>query len=197
MTILDEIKDAVVESQALRIAPTRGRAIYDLNRWLGEQRKALEEEYRERLSQIEAEQEPELEERITPKVLDLVARARAQGKSRTDIRRALKLKTLDEVDEVIAMASGHLQEEISEGKAAGYVLTPTGAVHGRGWPIYDVTLIETGETHRGVYLVVSGTPTQALRRHLRISPSPAGSAEILDAVFESGAAAEMLARGKE
>lgn len=194
MTILDEIKAAVNETTR---PTTRGRALYDLNIWLGNARKALNEEYEQRLAAIEAQEEPTTQDKVSPKVLELVAMARAQGKSRTDIRRALGLKTLDEADEVIDMAGGFLQEEIAEGKADAFVLIPTGQYHAQGWPIYDVNLIETGDSHTGIYLVTSGKTKEVQRRHLRISPSPAGSAEILDAVFASGAAAEMFARGKE
>jgi len=185
MSILDDLKAAV---RAKSTAPTRGQRLYELNRWLGDERAKLAQEYQRRRDEIEAEDEPTIEEQYSPEVLDLVAQAVAHGESRTNIRRALGKKTLDEADEVIALARD---------TSGGYNLTPDGTVHAKGWPMYTVTLVSTGGSHSGVYLVTSPKTQAVERRHLRISPSPAGSDEILDAVWESGAAEEIFARGKE
>ena len=196
MTTLDDIRAAVAELREIRRRPTRGQAIYELNLWLGAQRKALQEEYERKLLEIEEQPEPTLEDRVSPKVLSLVGRAVAEKVSRSNIRRALGLTTLDETDEVIRLATGHLHEAVEKGTATGYSLAPTGEIHAKGWPMYAVTLIATGETHSSVYLITTPRTTEVERRHLRISPSPAGSEEILDAVWSSGAGEEIFRRGK-
>jgi hypothetical protein len=196
VTTLEEIRAAVAELREVRRKPTRGQALYELNLWLGAQRKALQEEYERKLLQIEDQPEPTLEDRVNPEVLSLVGRAVAEKVSRSNIRRALGLTTLDETDEVIRLATGHLHEAVEKGAAVGFTLTPTGETHAKGWPMYAVTLLATGETHSSVYLITTPRTTQVERRHLRISPSPAGSEEILDAVWSSGAAEAIWARGK-
>lgn len=197
MTILDDIKEAVAELREIRRMPTRGQAIYELNLWLGEQRKALNEEYQRRLLEIEVAEEPTLADSVSPKILDLVAKAVAQGMSRSNIRRALGKSTLGETDEIIALSGVHLVQEIHAGTADGFTLTPTGETHVKGWPMYAVTLLESGETHKSVYLITTARTAEVERRHLRITPAFGGSEEVLDAVWSSGAAKEIFARGKE
>jgi hypothetical protein len=196
VTIIEDIKDAVAELREIRRKPTRGRALYELNLWLGQARRELQAEYNRRLTEIEAEPEPTLDDRVSPAVLDLVAKAVAEGQSRSNIRRALGLSTLAETDEVIALSGAHLTQEIAAGQQEAFTLSPTGEVHVKGWPMYAVTLLDTKQTHSAVYLITTARTTEVERRHLRISPSPAGSEEILDAVWSSGAATEMFARGK-
>lgn len=196
MSTLDDIKAAVREVREIRRKPTRGRSLYELNLWLGQQRAALNEEYQRRRNEIEASEEPTVEDEVSPKVLALVAEAVAEGLSRSNLRRALGKSTLAEVDEVIAMATGALQERVAAGDLL-YTLKPDGKVHAKGWPLYTVTLLATGESHSGIHLITSARTTEVGRQHLRISPSPAGSDEILDSIWESGAAGEIFALGKE
>jgi hypothetical protein len=128
----------------------------------------------------------------------MVATAVASGTSRSAIRVALGKQSLAETDAVIAAAQGELHTQIESGEAAPFALIPTGKVHGKGWPMYRVTLHDTGETFESVYLVTpTGNLSGAARVHLRIAPSPAGSAEILDRVFEAGAAEEMFRLGRD
>lgn len=192
--ITDEIKTAVQDLRDTRRMPGRGRALYDLNIWKGEQRRQLDEEYQRRLLAIEAEPEPTIEDTLSPHVLALVAKAAVEGVSRSKIRVALGKSSLAETDEIIALATAHLHEQIEAHTADPFALTLTGDIHNGGWPMYSVTLLDTGETFSAVYLVGGGSEVD--RRMLRIKPSPAGSAEILDRIFESGAAAAMFLQGK-
>jgi len=196
MTALEDIRAAVAELREVRRAPGRGRALYDLNLWKGAQRKALDEEYQRRLAEIEDMPDSRPEDRVSPKVLGFVAEAVAQGYSRSNIRKALGLAALGEADEIIAMAGGYVHEQIATGDAKAYTLRALDSVHSRGWPMYAVTLLETGESYAAVYLVTSGEPDAVDRRHLRIQPSPPGSVDILDRIFASGAAEEIFRRGK-
>lgn len=195
MTAVDELKDAMKSWRASRKGGGgRGKALFDLNRWKGEQRRALDEEYNRRLAEIEAI--PEAEETYMPdEVLDLVAKAHREGTSRSAIRIALGKQSLSDADEVIRAATERFQDRVAGGAEGAYVLKPTGDVHGRGWPFYDVTLHETGETHRGLYLITPDGSTLK-QAHLRIQPAPPGSQEILSQVWNSGAASEMFERGK-
>lgn len=196
MSVTDDIHAAMVELRELRQRPARGRALYELNIWKGEERRKLDAEYERRLAEIEAAPEVTLEDSVSPKVLGLVGKAVAQGVSRSNIRKALGKSSLSDTDEIIALASGYVHEQIQQGEIAGFSLRLTGQKHSGGWPMYAVTLLSTGETHEAVYLVTTGATKLVERRHLRIAPAPAGSAEILDAIFESGAASEMFQRGK-
>jgi hypothetical protein len=197
VSVTDDIKSAVAELRQLRTAPTRGQQIYELNLWLGEERKRLQDEYSRRLTEIEMQREPSAADRVSPKVLDLVGHAVAQKVSRSNIRRALGFSTLEETDEVIALATGQLREAVVEGRAEGFDLVPTGETHVKGWPMYKVVILPEGTVYSAVYLVTTPRTTEVERRHLRLSPSVPGSEEILDAVWSSGAAREIFARGKE
>lgn len=196
MSTVDDLKAAVKELREIRRTPTRGRALYELNLWKGEQRKALDEEYERRLAEIEAAPEPTLEDEVSPKVLSLVAQAVHEGVSRSNIRLALGKQTLAETDEVIALAVETTEVEIRGGVIPSFTLRPTGNVHGRGWPTYSVNLSTTGETFSEVYLITSPNTHAVDRRHLRINPSPIGSSEILDRIYASGAAKAIFERGK-
>jgi hypothetical protein len=196
MSTVEEIKAAVKELREIRQKPSRGRALYELNLWKGEQRRALDEEYERRLAEIEAAPEPTLEDEVSPKLLSLVAQAVREGVSRSNIRIALGKQTLTEADEVIALAGTQFQEEVAQGSAEKFTLSETGKVHGRGWPMYEVKLLDTGETFESVS-IITGPNTHAVdRRHLRIHPSPIGSSEILDRIHESGAAQAIFELGK-
>jgi hypothetical protein len=192
----DDLKAAIRELRETRRKPSRGRALYELNIWKGEQRKALDEEYERRLAEIEAAPEPTLEDEVSPKVLGLVAQAVAEGVSRSNIRLALGFQTLAATDEVIAMATTEVRQAIAEGDALPYSIRPTGETHGRGWPMYEVTLVDDGETYSSVYLITTGHTHAVDRRHLRINPSPIGSSEILDRIYQSGAAQQIFELGK-
>lgn len=196
MSTLDDLREAVAKLRDTRRMPTRGRALYELNIWKGEQRKALDEEYERRLAEIEAEPEPTIEDQVSPAVLSLVAKAVAEGVSRSNIRRALGKTTLDETDEIIQLATRQQHELVAKGEVASFTLRPTGHIHAKGWPMYEVTLLDEQETYSSVYLVTANA-VEVERRHLRILPSPAGSSDILDRIFASGAAAEIFARGKD
>ena len=117
--------------------------------------------------------------------------------SRSNIRRALGLTTLDEADEVIALAVGKRTEEAASGKAEGFDLFATGEVHSKGWPMYKVNLLPENKLISSVYLVTTARTTQVERRHLRLTPSVPGSEEILDEVWSSGAAQAIFDIGKE
>lgn len=195
MTAVDELKEAMKSWRASRKGGGgRGKALFDLNRWKGEQRRALDEEYNQRLAEIEAM--PQAEETYMPdEVLDLVAKAHRDGASRSAIRIALGKQSLSDADGVIQAALERFQGRVAQGAEGAYTLKATGDVHGRGWPFYDVTLHETGETYRGLHLI---TPEGATLKpaHLRIQPAPPGSIDILHRVWNSGAASEMFERGK-
>lgn len=195
MSALDDIKEAMKSWRASRKGGGRGKALFDLNRWKGEQRRALDEEYNRRLAEIEAI--PEAEETYMPdEVLDLVAKAHREGASRSAIRIALGKQSLSDADEVIQAATERFKGRVAQGQEGAYLLKPTGATHARGWPLYDVTLNETGETFKGLHLI---TPKGSIlkRMHLRIQPAPPGSVDILQRVWDAGAAQEMFDRGME
>jgi hypothetical protein len=196
MSTVEELKAAVRELREIRRVPTRGRAVYELNLWKGEQRKALDEEYDRRLAEIEAAPEPTIEDEVSPEVLALVAQAVREGVSRSNIRVALGKQSLAETDEVIALAVDTTQAQVQTGEAQPFTIAPTGETHGRGWPMYEVTLLDTGETFRSVYLITSPNTHEVDRRHLRINPSPIGSSEILDRIHESGAGRAIFDLGK-
>lgn len=195
MSTLDELREAVRELRETRNKPNRGRALYELNLWKGEQRKALDEEYERRVAEIEAAPEPTVEDGVNPKVLGLVAQALREGASRSKIRVALGRQTLAETDEIIALTSTVVEEAIASGEVEPYSIRPTGQTHGRGWPMYEVTLLDTGETYSSVYLITTGHTHAVDRRHLRINPSPIGSSDILDRIYASGAAQAIFELG--
>lgn len=195
MGTLDDLKAAMRDWRTARKGGgSRGQALYDLNRWKGEQRKALDEEYNRRLAEIETI--PDTPETGIPEAaLDLISQAVREGASRSAIRVALGKQTLGEADEVIAYAQDRFQDKVSSGAEGAFMLISTGQTTGRGWPEYDVLLHATGETHKGVTL--TSPPNATLKRaHLRIQPAPPGSVDILNQVWESGAAQEMFSRGK-
>lgn len=196
MSAVDEIREAMARYRAERTVVPKGQAIFNLNRWKGEESRKLREEYDRRLAEIE-EREDNPREGVSEEVLTAVALGVAQGLSRSAIRIALGKQTMQEADEVIALAQGDFHEKIESGEVAPFTLVPTGKVHGKGWPMYKVTMHDTGETYSAVYLVTTTGATEALRAHMRISPSPAGSQEILDSLFQEGVGAEMFRLGKD
>ncbi len=175
---------------------SKGKALYELNRWMGEESQKLKEEYARRKAAIDARSD-DPREAMPAEVLTMVATAVAAGFSRSAIRVALGKQSLAETDAVIAAARGDLQTQIESGTAAPFALIPTGKVHGKGWPMYRVTLHESGETYESVYLVTTANATEAARSQMRISPSPAGSQEILDTLFQVGVGTEMFRLGKD
>ena len=195
MSIIDDIKAAMVANRTGGPV-SKGKALYELNRWMGEESQKLKEEYARRKAAIDARSD-DPREAIPAEVMTMVATAVAAGFSRSAIRVALGKQSLAETDVVIAAAQGKLHEQIESGEAAPFTLLPTGKVHGKGWPMYTVTLNETGESFTSVYLVTPANTTWVARAHMRISPSPAGSQEILDRLFEAGVGAEMFRLGKD
>ena len=190
----EQIRAAVRAERDSGKGTSKGKARYALNLWKGEQRRALDAEYNRRLAEIDAMDEDDVQEGVD--VLALVAQARAVGISRTRLRIALGKSSMAEVDSVIARAREHFAEQMEAGSAQAFTLRDTGKVHAKGWPMYAVTVHETGETHEAVYLVINGEgPAQ--RRHLRIYPAPAGSQEILESLDALGVTTEMFSRGKE
>lgn len=196
MSTLDDLHKTMREWRTARKGGgSRGQALYDLNRWLGEERKKLSAEYERRRSDIEAIPDT-VDAGFPDEALDLVAKAHREGASRSAIRVALGKQSLSDADEVIALARERFQGKVQSGQEGAYALSPTGEVHpGKGWPFYNVTLHATGETHKGLHLI---TPEgfSLKRAHLKIHPAPPGSQEILEAVWASGAAEEMFQRGK-
>lgn len=195
MTVTSEIKDAMARWRKERKTSSKGQARYDLNRWLGEERDKLTQEYKARLAEIES-REDEVKDSVPPEVLSLVAKAVEEGVSRSSIRVALGKQSLDETDEIIAIARAEFEHKIEAGEEEGFTLTPTGVVHTRGWPMYKVTVRSTGETFESVYLVTGPTTTEAARNHLRIAPSKPGSQDVLDYLHSLGVASEMFNLGK-
>lgn len=195
MTVTSEIKEAMVRWRKERKTSSKGQARYDLNRWLGEERDKLSQEYKRRLAEIDA-MEDEVKDSVPPEVLDLVAKAVQEGVSRSSIRVALGKQSLDETDEIIAIAREQFAHRVETGEEEGFTLAPTGEIHARGWPMYRVTLQPSGEAHESVYLVMGPTAKEPLRSHLRIAPSKPGSSEILDELFEAGVASAMYDLGK-
>lgn len=197
MSTIEALREA---AQRARKGPgvnsTRGRALYELNRWKGQQRRELDEEYRRRLDEIDALPEIETKETADADVLALVAQAVLEGASRSTIRVALGKQTLQETDEIIAIAKGNFQERLEGGEVEAYTLTPTGTVHAKGWPTYSVRMHDTNETFTAVYLVTPPAVGEVKRTHMRLMPSPAGSGEILDRLWEAGVAQAIWERGK-
>jgi hypothetical protein len=196
MSTLDELKAAVKELREIRRNPGRGRALYDLNIWKGEQRRALDLEYQRRLAEIEAAPEPKIEDEVSPQILGLVGQAVMEGVSRSNIRIALGKASLAEADEIIELSRGKFREAVAAGAVEAFSIAETGETHGRGWPMYEVTLLATGEKFASVYLITSPNTQAVDRRHLRIHPAPAGSSETLDLIWESGAAQAIFERGQ-
>lgn len=196
MSAVDDIKLAMAEHRANRKVLPKGAAIYALNRWKGEESRKLRDEYERRKAAIEAGPD-DVKDEVGPEVLTAVAEAAAQGISRSSIRIALGKQTMEEADEIIKLAVGTMHEKIESGEAAAFTLRPTDRVHAKGWPMYMVTMHETDEAFGSVYLVTTAGATQVARSHMRISPSPAGSQEILDRLFEAGVGAEIFRRGKD
>lgn len=195
MTVTSEIKAAMTRWRKERKTSSKGQARYDLNRWLGEERDKLSQEYKRRLAEIEA-MEDEVKDSVPPEVLDLVAKAVEEGASRSSIRVALGKQSLDETDEIIAIARDQFAHRVETGEEEGFTLTPTGETHARGWPMYRVTVRGTGEAFESVYLVTGPTTTEAARNHLRIAPSKPGSQDVLDYLHSLGVTSEMFKLGK-
>lgn len=196
MTAIDDIKAAMAEHRATRKVIPKGAAIYALNRWKGEESRKLRDEYERRKAEIEAGPD-NVKDEVGPEVLTAVAEATAQGFSRTSIRIALGKQTIEEADEIIELAVGTMHQKIETGEVAAFTLRATGKLHAKGWPMYTVTMHDTDEAFSSVYLVTTAGATEVARTHMRISPSPAGSQEILDRLFEAGVGAEMFRRGKD
>ena len=194
-SIIDDIKEAMVEHRAKSKVRTKGQDLFELNRWMGEQSLALKNEYVRRKAEIEARPD-DVREGISDEVLALVATAVAQGASRSKIRVALGKQTMGEVDQIIKIARGSLMEKVQAGVIEPFTLTPTGKVHGKGWPMYRVVMHDTGEGFGSVYLVTQPGATAASRANMRISPSPAGSGDILDRLFDVGVGKAMFDFGK-
>ncbi len=186
MSITDDIKAAMKEWRAERKGGSKGQAIYDLNRWLGEERRRLNEEYAERKSQIEA-QEDIPSDSVPDAVLDMVAQAVRQGESRSSLRIALGKQSLAEVDPLIEVALERLGDKVESGEAELFSLTENGE-HSRGYTFFDVVVNATGGRYTGVYM------TGPKRHHLKIQPAPAGSKEILDELWDLGVGAEIAKR---
>jgi hypothetical protein len=195
MSIIDDIKAAMAANRKGGLV-SKGKALYELNRWMGEESQKLKEEYARRKAAIDARSD-DPREAMPAEVLTMVATAVAAGFSRSAIRVALGKQSLAETDAVIAAAQGELHAQVESGDAAPFKLLPTGRVHGKGWPMYNVILHETGETYGSVYLVTTANATEAARSQMRISPSPAGSQEILDTLFQVGVGTEMFRLGKD
>lgn len=195
MGAVDEIKAAMRQWRTDRKGGgNRGQALYDLNRWKGQQRKALDEEYARRLAEIEAIPDTP-EAGIPDSVLDLIYQAVREGASRSAIRVAAGKQTLQDADDLIALATERFQGKVDSGEADAFDLLPTGSAHARGWPMYTVTLNATGESYGAVYLITPDGSTPK-RAHLKIHPAPPGSVDILNQVWDSGAAEAMFTRGK-
>lgn len=188
MSVIDDLKATMKAWRADRKTSGRGQALFDLNRWLGEERRKLNEEYAAKRAEIEAlDDRPQ--DTLPEAALELVWKAVTEGISRSSIRVALGKQTLDETDDVIQAARDRYATEV------GYVLTPTGATHARGWPFYDVKLNDTGEEFKGLYLTTTGDEVKS--HHMKIHPSPPGSTEILARIWSYGIGEAMFARGKE
>lgn len=196
MSAVDDIRAAMARYRADREILPKGAAIFELNRWKGEESRKLADEYARRKAEIDARPDSVREE-VSPEVLALVAEAVAQGYSRSAIRIALGKQTLPETDDIITLAQGTIQERVESGEAAPYSLRKTGKIHAKGWPMYTVTMHDTGEAFGAVYLVPTAGTKGATRTSMRLSPSVPGSGEILDRLFEVGVAEDIFLRGKD
>lgn len=195
MSIIDDIREAMHAFRKVKPA-SKGKALYELNHWKGEERKRLDAEYDARRAAIEAQPDEQPQDGIPAEVLALVAQAVLEGVSRSNIRIALGKQTLQEADEVIALARGDFAHRIETGEADLFTLRPTGTVHSKGWPMYQVTLHDTEESYMSVYLVTPPTAGEVKRSHMRLLPSPPGSAEILDRLWEAGVGDAIWEKGK-
>lgn len=196
MNVIDEIREAMQKQRRERKVNPKGQLLFELNTWLGEERKRLKEEYEERKAAIEDAPDDVPQEILGKDVLHLVARAVGEGVSRSAIRVALGKKSLEEVDDIIIVARGALRQDLATGDAKAYSLKPTGEIHAKGWPMYSVVMHDTDETFESIYIVTLAGRDEITRASMRITPSPPGSVDILNRMWEAGVGHEILARGK-
>lgn len=190
MGALEDLAAGMKTWRQTRKTPPQGQARYDLNRWLGAERQKLQDEYRRRMAEIESgDWSPDP---IPQSLLDLVARAVNDGHSRSMIRVSMGLKDLASTDEIIHQALTGYQAQVESGERKPFMLSATGEKHAKGAPMFAVTIAGTGDTFKSVYLLMNGKVSEPQRHHMRIQPSPAGSKEILDMLWDLGVGQEIF-----